>query len=40
MSIYDFDKTYEIVSETMKMHLPIDHICILSIGLELACNGA
>ena len=24
MSIYDFDKSYEIVSETIKMHTPID----------------
>ena len=24
MSIYDFDKSYEVVSETMKMHIPID----------------
>ena len=24
MSIYDYNKSYEIVSETMKMHIPID----------------
>ena len=24
MSIYDFDKSYEIVNETMKKHIPLD----------------